>query len=433
MAITQIARIQIRRGLHENLPNPLASGEMGWSIDTRQLFIGNGSLDEGAPQVGNTEILTEYSNVLDLKNTYTYKGLAAGYQVQTGVSPLSPVTRSLQDKLDDIANFRDFGGIGDNSTNNATSINRAISQLYMASLITSPVVRRTLWLSAGQYVVAGDFVRLLPYVRLKGDGKNNTFIIQTDSTQPCVLATVDSNNNIGALIGSNSAVLPQEVEIEDITLINATSNDVVSFDSATKIYADRVSFQGSQTHTVSNVANTTCIRLTSNVSSPNNISLVNCDFSGETYAIATDIDAYDVTVINGNFNNLYQGVNVSIASNTITTYSNVTTSSTVVVGSGTTWIDVSDGNGFSAGVQTNGSLWAWGKTNSGQLGVPSATDVLVPTQITSWTAIDSVTLGKYTATAGTWANVACGGNFVLAKNSSGQLFQTNLYGGGGLF
>ena len=60
MAVIQISKIQVRRGLQENLPQ-LASGEMGWSIDERRLYIGNGTLVEGAPTVGVTEIITEYS------------------------------------------------------------------------------------------------------------------------------------------------------------------------------------------------------------------------------------------------------------------------------------------------------------------------------------------------------------------------------------
>lgn len=63
MAILQISRIQHRRGLQQDLPQ-LASAELGWSIDSRKLFIGNGTVDEGAPEQGVTEILTEYS-ILD--------------------------------------------------------------------------------------------------------------------------------------------------------------------------------------------------------------------------------------------------------------------------------------------------------------------------------------------------------------------------------
>ena len=68
MAVTQISRIQHRRGLQQDLPQ-LASAELGWSVDQRRLFIGNGTLEEGAPTVGVTEILTEYSDINQLITT----------------------------------------------------------------------------------------------------------------------------------------------------------------------------------------------------------------------------------------------------------------------------------------------------------------------------------------------------------------------------
>jgi hypothetical protein len=65
MAIVQISQITNRKGLAVDLPQ-LAGAELGWSTDTRQLFIGNGTLADGAPVIGNTEILTEYSDILAL-------------------------------------------------------------------------------------------------------------------------------------------------------------------------------------------------------------------------------------------------------------------------------------------------------------------------------------------------------------------------------
>ena len=74
MAIVQISQIKNRRGLAEDLPQ-LSSAELGWSIDTQELYIGNGTLDEGAPEVGNTRILTEndlpYGNSSVLTNDTT--------------------------------------------------------------------------------------------------------------------------------------------------------------------------------------------------------------------------------------------------------------------------------------------------------------------------------------------------------------------------
>lgn len=66
MAVVSISRIQQRRGRKYSgtgLPQ-LASGELGWAIDSQELYIGNGSVAEGAPHVGNTRVLTE----LDVPN-----------------------------------------------------------------------------------------------------------------------------------------------------------------------------------------------------------------------------------------------------------------------------------------------------------------------------------------------------------------------------
>lgn len=90
MAIVQISRIQQRRGLQQDLPT-LASGEMGWSIDTNKLYIGNGTLAEGSPLPGqNTEILTEYSIV-----TLSDKITANIGQISSSVSTLQNVVGSL--------------------------------------------------------------------------------------------------------------------------------------------------------------------------------------------------------------------------------------------------------------------------------------------------------------------------------------------------
>ena len=75
MAVVQISRIQIRRGQKNQgsgLPQ-LASGELAWAVDTQELFVGNGAVAEGAPYVGNTKVLTEHDNLLDLIDQYVYK------------------------------------------------------------------------------------------------------------------------------------------------------------------------------------------------------------------------------------------------------------------------------------------------------------------------------------------------------------------------
>lgn len=57
MPIKQNSKIEVRSGLQQNLPQ-LGKGEFGWCIDTQQLYIGNGTVADGAPLPGNSQIVT---------------------------------------------------------------------------------------------------------------------------------------------------------------------------------------------------------------------------------------------------------------------------------------------------------------------------------------------------------------------------------------
>ena len=74
MAVIEIAKIRVRRGQETVTGTPvLDSGEFGWALDSQNLYIGNGSLAEGAPEVGNTRILTEHdSNLFNLTTGTSY-------------------------------------------------------------------------------------------------------------------------------------------------------------------------------------------------------------------------------------------------------------------------------------------------------------------------------------------------------------------------
>ena len=102
MPIVQISRIQHRRGKRTDLPQ-LAAGELGWVIDEQRLYIGNGTVADGAPAVGNTEIITSGSSAFTTALSHTYKG----YQGDS--TPITTtVQRTLQQRLDDYE-FVNFG------------------------------------------------------------------------------------------------------------------------------------------------------------------------------------------------------------------------------------------------------------------------------------------------------------------------------------
>lgn len=240
MAVTQISRIQHRRGLQQDLPQ-LATAELGWSVDEQRLFIGNGSLEEFAPTTGVTEILTSRSidrgDLTRLLGSYTFFGNAAGYQAQTGSSILNPTVRSMQDKFDDFVNVRDFGATGDGVTNDTTAINRALQQVYKSpNSLTNRATRRSIYFPGGTYIV-NDALIIPPNARLVGDGLNSTLIKQTLANKN-VIQFGDSAFLTGASAGTTGGQLPGLVEINGISFINSNSSvtaPVINLDSASNV------------------------------------------------------------------------------------------------------------------------------------------------------------------------------------------------------
>jgi hypothetical protein len=247
MAVTQISRIQHRRGLEQDLPQ-LSSAELGWSVDTRQLYIGNGTLAEGAPIVGVTRILTEH-DVTDITSnvaftSYTFIGNAAGYTAQTGSSALSPTVRTYQQKLDDSVNVRDFGAVGDGTTDDTSALNRAIQQIYKSTVSpTEPRARRTIYFPGGTYLTS-DTVLIPTYARLVGDGLSSTIIKQVNGNRS-VANICDSSFQSGLDIGTNSAVLPTGIELNGINFFNSNSNiaqPILVIDSASNLKINSCTF-----------------------------------------------------------------------------------------------------------------------------------------------------------------------------------------------
>ncbi len=353
MAILQISRITARKGLVEDLPQPLAGAELGWATDERRLFIGNGPLEDGAPVVGNTEILTEFSDILSFAGQYTYKGEAAGYTAQTGVTSGSPVSQSIQSRLDSYAVVTDFGAVGDGQTDDTAAINRALFQLYCVQ--ANAQVRRSLFFPAGNYIVT-DSILIPPYARLYGEGSNSSIIdfqVQNwaantaysqgvlvyyvpsglyyrsvvsvpatgisvsnpiywavESLPSYVAQTADSLQQIGVNIATNGAIAPTNIEITSMGIRTNQLNDAILIDKAQQCSFSHMTITGPLLtgDLTTSVADTRAVDWLSTPSLPcTQINFDNCVFSGFTYGINTDQQIRGATVSNGAFDTLYQG------------------------------------------------------------------------------------------------------------------------------
>ncbi len=313
MAILQVSRITNRKGLTENLPQ-LAGAELGWCFDSRRLFIGNGTLQEGAPVIGNTEILTEYSDITVLSD-YTYEDIIVGYPAQTGVTASDPVVRTVQARLDDYVSVRAFGAVGDGQTDDTAAINRALFQLYCVA--GNSAVRRTLLFPAGTYRVTESIV-IPTYAKLVGEGANCSIVVLDISSDLSSLSTYvarygDSLQQTGANIGNNGATPPRNIEISSMTFMVQELTDVFLVEAAVQCYFDSVDFIGPLTENNiiadASTTNIAGVRFSSNqVAVCSHITFDKCQYAGLTYGINTGQQTKSVTVSNAKFNTLYQGV-----------------------------------------------------------------------------------------------------------------------------
>jgi len=233
MAVVQISRIQIRRGQENTgtgLPQ-LASGELAWAIDTQQLYIGNGSVAEGAPAVGNTKILTQndlsaQGNLLALLQ-YVYK--TNDTTVSTGPTVNSPISRSLQLRLDDFITTREFGVVGDGVTDDTDALQRAIDQLFLNSAgkasadSASGASRRIVLEIPGGVYVTSRPLYIPSYATIKGAGEEKT-IIQYNSVRTITGSTTNNSFTLNTtaahtiLIGATvtGANIPNNTYVESV-------------------------------------------------------------------------------------------------------------------------------------------------------------------------------------------------------------------------
>jgi hypothetical protein len=212
VAVIQISKIQLRRGkkLTGNGVPQLSSAEFAWAVDTQELYIGNGSLAEGAPYVGNTKILTEHDNILDLTSSYRYGN---------NTSIVNTVFRSIQDKLDEIeVSVIDFNAVPDGNTDCTAAFHAAFDDLFLA---TDDKLKKVLKVPNGVYLFFSN-LKIPSGVIIRGENQlqtvleirnNNIVFISEDKTEP------------GSFTSSD---VPTKIRIENLTIDHLDGQTIIS-------------------------------------------------------------------------------------------------------------------------------------------------------------------------------------------------------------
>ena len=212
MAVVQISKIQVRRGQknsNSGVPQ-LSSAEFAWAVDSQELFIGNGSVLEGAPYVGNTKVLTEHDNILELASSYQFASDDTAITLS--------VPRSLQSKEDETVSVADFGAVGDGSTDCVAAFETAFTELFRNA---NENYKKELLIPNGEYLFTNDLA-VPSNVILKGE------------TQSGVVLNIGSNDirfitSLGLEIGDfNSTNRPQNIQWSNFTIKRTTGTLTLS-------------------------------------------------------------------------------------------------------------------------------------------------------------------------------------------------------------
>jgi hypothetical protein len=272
MAVVQISKIQVRRGQknsNSGVPQ-LSSAEFAWAVDSQELFIGNGSVAEGAPYVGNTKILTEHDNILDLASSYQF--------ASNDTSITLSVSRSLQSKEDETVSVADFGAIGDGSTDCTLAFETAFTQLFRN---VNTNYRKVLLVPNGEYLFLSD-LRIPSNVILRGEtpngavlniGSNNIRFITSTGLE---LADFSSSNR------------PTGLNLSNLT-INRVSGQLV-LSGVADSHFDNITFRGEYVlgNAVPSLATTPAAVFWENTLSgtkTNNIKFNNCLFESNSIGV----------------------------------------------------------------------------------------------------------------------------------------------------
>ena len=303
MPIVQISRIQHRRGKKTDLPQ-LAAGELGWSVDDQKLYIGNGTVADGAPAVGNTEIMTAGSSSFTTSLSHTYKGyLGDSTPIVTGAT--GDVSRTVQKRLDDYVSVKDFGAVGDDSTADVVAIQRALDELYRDTDKDDARARRVLFFPAGTYKINASLT-IPPYAHLVGEGPDKT-IIKNSASAPA-LVTEDDEGQVYGNIGDSSATTPTQIQISNMTIRTTVAYGGLSIDNATKVFVNNVKFQGTFVSGGTDASNSKGVTVRSTTALPcAYIVFDQCQFTGFARLVDMSYDVTNVRFTNCDFSTAYYG------------------------------------------------------------------------------------------------------------------------------
>ena len=177
--------------LDANFATPITVGTTSIALGDTAASISNVSLVNptlGTPASGTLTNCT----IPQLSSYATTSSLAASTGstlVGTIQSGTGATARTVGSKLNDIVSVKDFGAVGDGTTDDTLAIQAAINYAATQIVVSTdyPQVTASVFLPAGTYKIAsGNTLRMKPGVILRGTGRSATIIQHGGGSVACI-------------------------------------------------------------------------------------------------------------------------------------------------------------------------------------------------------------------------------------------------------
>lgn len=161
-----------------------------------------------------------------------------------------PSDRTIQEVLDDYCSVKNFGVLGDGTTDDSDSFYNAILTVFCSD--NKPNCYKTMLVPAGEYIINSKPIALPTGIHLKGEGIDRT-IIKTNSYENglnILLTTLDSNYVLSDLSATNkygvNGEIAHNIIVEDMTfdVSESTLETVLLLGSTFDVWFKNVKFVG---------------------------------------------------------------------------------------------------------------------------------------------------------------------------------------------
>lgn len=208
------------------------SYEQGYTVTAGAFTVGANYL---ITSVGTTNFVAIGASANAVGILFTATGVGSG----TGTAQYS---RTVQSKLQEFVSVKDFGAVGNGTTDDTLAIQNALNSVLPSSnpfVITTSSRGGCIYIPPGRYLISSP-LSILPGTRLVGESSESSVIVNSVSTGNALQATTAISGSINKISIEDLAV----VQISSVSHVTSGAGIYINNGTGTNLYIKNVEIRG---------------------------------------------------------------------------------------------------------------------------------------------------------------------------------------------